>query len=100
MTVFDPRDYRVAGHVTNTAVTDSTAINPTEATDTVVMQVTVHGSDARWMADGSTPTSSSGERIIDGKSIMIWGSEDILNFKVIAISGIVEVDIIYYKGAT
>jgi hypothetical protein len=64
------------------------------------MQVTVYNGDARWMADGSTPTSSSGERVKEERQLTIWGSEDILNFRIIAISGIVEVNIIYYKGAT
>lgn len=100
MTVFDPRDFRIVGHENDNAVTSSTAFNPTEAADTRVMQVTSHGGDARWKGDGNTPTSTSGERITDGQSIIIWDSEEITKFRVIAISGVVEIDIIYYKGAT
>ena len=99
MTVFDPRKYRVVGHATHT-VTSGVVLDPTEAAKTELVQVTVSGADARWRSDGTNPTSSAGERIVDGKSVRIYGSEDINRFRIIAISGDVEVNFIYYREST
>ncbi len=100
ITVFDPRDYLVAGHENDNAVTASTAFNPASVDKASVMTVQVYGGDARWRADGSAPTSSNGTKLVEGKKLTIYTNEDIGNFQIIAVSGIVEVDTVSYRGYT
>jgi len=72
----------------------STYIPPTDKNVTYALIQAINGT-IRMTIDGTTPTSSKGNRLAQDGSVEVWGSEALTNFRCIDDGGTATVEVIY-----
>lgn len=69
---------------------------PPAATRVVYATVQPLGGDIAFCVDGSTPSTSLGQRIVEDDVIEVWGQHDLEKFRCIDDGGTATVEVVYY----
>lgn len=100
------KDTYVAAGYQKLSVTGGTAQSLTVPTGTIYAEIqaesaTTTGAIMRYLllGDGTAPTTTSGIFLVHGQIYDVPNADNIVNFRVIAISGTHTLHIQYYKGA-
>ena len=92
--------YRAVVRETIASVSSSTGLTAANIppTNKLTVYATIQplGGDIAFCVDGSTPSTSLGQRVVEDDVIEVWGQPDLSNFRCIDDGGTATVEVVYY----